>query len=190
MTDRDQVLLARIAEGDRAAFNELMAAHQDRVFAVALRIMGNREEALDATQEAFLSVFRKASQYRGTAAVSTWLYRITVNACYDLLRRRRRRPSEPLPEHFDPADPSAGDAFLSVELRPDLEQALAQLSPEFRTAVVLSDVHALSWPEVAEVLDIPVGTVKSRVFRARRQLAALLGNQIPVEEHPRSDADA
>jgi len=172
----DAALLVRVVEGDHDAFTTLMHRHEDRVFAVCLRIMGNRTSALDATQETFLTLYRKASQYRATAAVGTWLYRIAVNACYDLLRRERRRSSESMPSYLDPADPHAGDQYTSIELRPSVEAALATLTADFRAVVILSDVEGMSLPEVAEALDIPLGTVKSRLFRARRHLAGFLGN--------------
>lgn len=170
-------LLARVVTGDRDAFDTIMRSHEDRVFSVCLRILGNREKALDATQDTFLTVFRKADQFQGRSAVGTWIYRIAVNVCYDQIRRAKRRPSESLPDHVDPADPSAEAAIDSAALRPEIEIALATLPAEFRNAVILSDLEGLSLPEVAEVLDVPIGTVKSRVFRGRRLLAAQLGNR-------------
>jgi RNA polymerase sigma-70 factor (ECF subfamily) len=179
----DAALLARVVEGDHDAFTALMRRHEDRVFAVCVRIMGNRATALDATQETFLTLYRKASQYRATAAVGTWLYRISVNTCYDLLRKERRRPTESMPDYLDPADTGAEAQYTSVELRPSVEAALATLSPEFRAVVIMSDIEGMSLPEVAETLDIPVGTVKSRLFRARRLLAGSLGNLSDGSEH-------
>ncbi len=173
----DAELLARVAKGDHEAFTDIMRTHENRVFSVSLRIMGDREKALDATQETFLTAFRKAHQFQGKAAVGTWLYRIAVNTCYDQLRKQKRRPAEPLPDHLDPADQSALDAVEAAGLRPGLREALDSLPPEFRAAVVLSDVEGMSLPETAEVLGVPVGTVKSRVFRGRRLLAKHLGNQ-------------
>ncbi len=170
-------LLTRVVTGDREAFDAIMRVHEDRVFSVCLRILGDRERALDATQDTFLTVFRKAGQFQGRSAVGTWIYRIAVNTCYDQLRRARRRPADSLPEHIDPSDPSAEDAIESAAMRPDIEIALARLPEDFRTAVILSDLEGLSLPEVAEVLAVPVGTVKSRVFRGRRLLAQYLGNQ-------------
>jgi RNA polymerase sigma-70 factor (ECF subfamily) len=174
--DRDVELIGRVAGGDGRALDELMRRHEDLVFAVCLRIMTNRESALDAAQETFLTVFRKASLYKAEAAFTTWLYRVATNTCYDLLRKAKRRHAEPLPEHHDPADRSAGDAFESVELRPSVEAALQRLPEDFRAAVVLSDIHGLGMAEIAEVLEVPVGTVKSRLFRGRRILAEALGN--------------
>ncbi len=181
-------LIGRFVAGDRRAFDDLMRAEEDRVFAVCMRIMGSRADALDATQDTFVTVFRKAHQYDGRAAVSTWLYRIAVNTCYDLLRKQKRRPAEAYPEGFDPADTAAIDEMGAVELRPELEDALARLPQEYRTAVILSDLHGLALPDVAEVLGVPVGTVKSRVFRGRRQLASIIGNRPGSPNHPNNDA--
>jgi RNA polymerase sigma-70 factor (ECF subfamily) len=182
-TPDDATLLGRVAEGDHGSFEVLMRRHQDRVFSVCVRIMGSRASALDAVQETFTTLFRKAGQYRGTAAVGTWLYRIAVNTCYDLLRKERRRPTEAFPEYLDPADPSGEDGYTSAELRPEVERALAGLSVDFRAVVILSDLEGYPLPDIAEVLELPIGTVKSRLFRARRQLAELLGNLIPGSEH-------
>ena len=173
----DALLLVRVVDGDHDAFNEIMVAHEGRVFSVCLRILGDREKALDATQETFLTTFRKAHQFKGNSAVGTWIYRIAVNTCYDLLRKQKRRPSEPMPEHLDPADQGAQEAVEAAGIRPELREALDALPPEFRAAVVLSDIEGMSMPDAAETLGVPVGTVKSRVFRGRRLLAKHLGNQ-------------
>lgn len=179
MTDRshrDAALVERYLAGDHAAFDELMRAHQERVFGVCLRMLRDRDAALDAAQETFITVFRKADRFSGRSAFSTWLYRVAVNTCYDALRRQRRHQAEPLPETNDPADHQAVDPFDSAELRPDVEAALMAIPEEFRAAVVLSDLEGLSLQMVAEALDVPVGTVKSRVFRGRKLLAERLGN--------------
>lgn len=174
---QDAQLLARVVDGDHDAFTEIMRSHEDRVFSVCLRIMGNREQALDATQETFLTTFRKANQFQGNSALGTWIYRIAVNTCYDQLRKQKRRKTDPMPEHLDPADSSAEDAVASAGLRPEIQKALAAIPEDFRTAVILSDIEGMGLPDVAEILEIPVGTVKSRVFRGRRLLARELGNQ-------------
>jgi RNA polymerase sigma-70 factor (ECF subfamily) len=173
----DAQLLARVLEGDHDAFTQIMRNHEDRVFSVCLRIMGNRDHALDATQETFLTAFRKAGQFQGNSALGTWIYRIAVNTCYDQLRRQKRRRVDPIPDHVDPADHLAEEAVESAGLRPEIQRALAALSDDYRSAVILSDIEGLGLPEVAEILGIPVGTVKSRVFRGRRLLAQHLGNQ-------------
>jgi RNA polymerase sigma-70 factor (ECF subfamily) len=179
VTDRasaDVELLQRYLAGDAGAFDELMRHHEDRVFGICLRMLRDREAALDATQETFITVFRKASSFAGKSAFSTWLYRVAVNTCYDHARRAKRHRAEVLPEGRDPVDPAGEDAFTAVELRPDLEAALAELPEEFRAAVVLADVEGLGSQTVADALGVPVGTVKSRVFRGRRLLAEALGN--------------
>jgi RNA polymerase sigma-70 factor (ECF subfamily) len=190
MTSRaaeDRALIRRYLEGDIAAFDELMRAHEDRVFAICLRMMRNRDEALDATQDVFLTVFRKADRYKEQAAFSTWLYRVSINTCYDHLRRRQRKRTESMPDYFDPSDPRSGDAFNAVELRPDVDAALATITPEFRAAVVLVDLQGMSLEGAADTLDVPLGTVKSRLFRARKQLSKELGNFAPGFEHPTED---
>lgn len=174
---QDAQLLARVLDGDHDAFAQIMRNHEDRVFSVCLRIMGNRDHALDATQETFLTAFRKAGQFQGHSALGTWIYRIAVNTCYDQLRRQKRRRADPIPDHHDPADHGAEEAIDSAGLRPEIQRALAAIPEDFRSAVILSDIEGLGLPEVAEILGIPVGTVKSRVFRGRRLLAQQLGNQ-------------
>ncbi len=179
----DVDLIARYLKGDNAAFDELMQAHQDRVFGICLRMLRDREAALDVAQETFLTVFRKADRYKAEATFSTWLYRVAMNACYDYLRRTKRRQADPFPEGLDPSDPRAADPLESAEIRPDIEAALHRIPEEFRSAVVLVDLQGLSIDQTADILGVPSGTVKSRVFRGRRQLAELLGNHSPASRH-------
>jgi len=188
--DSDTALIERYLRGEVSAFNDLMRAHEDRVFAICLRMLRDREAALDATQETFITVFRKVDRFSGHSAFSTWLYRVAVNTCYDQARRRGRRPTEPLPDEGGPPDDSAVAALDSAELRPDLEAALAALPPEFRAAVVLCDAEGLALQTAAEILGIPVGTVKSRVFRGRRLLAESLGNLRPFSNPLRDEHHA
>lgn len=188
--DRDAALVERYLTGDVAAFDELMRAHQDRVFGICLRMLRDREAALDATQETFIAVFRKADHFAGRSAFSTWLYRVAVNTCYDAARRRQRHRTDPMPEGFEPSDTTSEDDLAAAELRPDLERALAGVPTEFRAAVVLADVEGLALQTVADVLGVPVGTVKSRVFRGRRMLAEQLGNPTAPPNPPRDERDA
>jgi len=181
---RDTDLLDRFLAGDQDAFNQLMRAHEDRVFAIALRMLRNRDAALDATQETFLTLYRKADRFHRQSAFSTWLYRVTINTCYDQLRKQKRRQADALPEGNDPPDARSADELAGAELRPDLARALAELPEDFRTAVVLSDFEGNSLETVAEILEVPVGTVKSRLFRGRRLLAQKLGNlSVAVDPH-------
>jgi len=180
-------LIRRYVDGDLEAFEELMRAHEDRVFGICLRMLRDRDAALDVTQETFITVFRKAHKYKAQAAFSTWLYRVTMNTCYDHLRRTKRRHADALPEGMDPEDPLAADPLAAAELRPDIEKALATISEEFRSAVVLVDLQGLAIDQSAEILGVPSGTVKSRVFRGRRLLAELLGNHKAPSRHQTED---
>ena len=186
----DRELLAAHVSGDAAAFGVLFARHRDRLWAVALRTTGDPEEAADALQDGMVSAFRRAESYRGDAAVTTWLHRIVVNACLDRLRRRKARPTSPLPEHEDTSevlgDEVVDDPAEQTERRSIVMAALAQLSEDHRRAVVLVDMEGYSVDEAAELLGCPSGTVKSRCARARAKLLPLLhdlrgddGNQEP-----------
>ena len=176
---RDRALLAAHVAGDRDAFGTLVGLHRDRLWAVAVRTLGDREEAADALQDALLSAYRSAAGYRGDARVTTWLHRIVVNACLD--RFRRDRPTSALPE-YELAD--RHDAHGSLETSLDVWQALAQLPEGQRTALVLVDMHGLSILEAADVMDVAEGTVKSRCARGRSALLALLGPSVTGTTEP------
>lgn len=186
----DQALLRRFLEGDREAFHDLMTRHEDRVFAICIRIMGTRDGALDAVQETFLTVFRKADRFSGRSAFGTWLYRVAVNTCYDQLRKTKRHRALPLEEAPMPTDVASSDAFAAAELRPEIEAALAALPDEFRAAIVLVDLEDVALSDAAAILEVPIGTIKSRVFRGRRLLADALGNLASPSEHPIGEHDA
>jgi RNA polymerase sigma-70 factor (ECF subfamily) len=168
---RDRVLLAAHLAGDPQAFDELVRRNRQRMWAVALRTLGDPEEAADAVQDACISAFRAAGSFRGDARVTTWLHRIVVNACLDRARRRAVRPTVPLPEQ-PPADPR--DQMAERETSLEVERALAGLPEEQRLAIVLVDLQGMSVEEAAAVLGIPGGTVKSRCFRGRARLAVVL----------------
>jgi RNA polymerase sigma-70 factor (ECF subfamily) len=189
-TDAD--LLAAHAAGDPDAFGELVRRHRDRLWAVALRTLGDREEAADAVQDALVSAFRAgrgSSAFRGDSAVTTWLHRIVVNACLDRVRRRAARPADPLPETTE--IPARGDDVASLVTGLDVTAALATLPVEQRGALVLVDMYGWSVEDAAQVLECAVGTVKSRCARGRARLLPLLrernpdtaGDVTPPEEH-------
>jgi len=169
-TAPDARLVAAAADGDRAAFDELVRRHRDRVWAVALRICGDPDDAEDVLQETFVSAWRALPGFRRGARLSTWLYRIAVNKSYDAVGRRR--PQVALDAVAEPSAP--GDDYVASGRRAALVAALAALPVEFRAAVVLCDVLGLPTGEAAEVLDVPAGTVKSRTFRGRALLARAL----------------
>ena len=174
---RDRALLAAHVAGDRSAFGTLVELHRDRLWAVALRTLGDREEAADAVQDALLSAYRAAGSFRGEAQVTTWLHRIVVNACLDRVRRRKARPTVPLPDQAgagEPAEPR--DMVGERETALDVEAALAGLAYDQRVAIVLVDIHGMAIEDAAAVLGVPSGTVKSRCFRGRARLAVSLGH--------------
>lgn len=187
----DEAALIRSAQGgDRAALDELLRRHYDRVYAVCRRLAGNDADALDATQEALLAVVRGLPRFDGRSAFSTWCYRVATNACLDELRRRARRPRLALPDDERVSDPAAGGRpglDEAVTDRIDIDAALAQLPEDFRAPVVLRDLCQLDYAEIAAVLRIPPGTVRSRIARGRAALGRLLsGNPSPTSERPRA----
>jgi RNA polymerase sigma-70 factor, ECF subfamily len=177
--ETDERLVRRFQDGSSDAFEALVQRHSTRVYNLCLRILGDAEEAADASQDTFLAALRKLDTFRGEAAFTTWLHRVAVNACYDSLRRKRRRPllqlapeeGDERPEPSVPAPDHAEGVVLSV----DVAKALMQVPEEFRVVLVLADVQDLPYDEIATLLEIPVGTVKSRVFRGRAALGRALG---------------
>jgi len=187
-TDSDSELLARHVAGDHEAFGVLVQRHRDRLWAVALRTLGDREEAADALQDALVSAFRGAHTFQGRSAVTTWLHRIVVNACLDRVRRAASHPTRPLDEQpaLDAAlghNEGADAPVERGELRKELATALASLPQEQRAALVLVDMHGYPVAEAAAVLGVPTGTVKSRCARGRARL-------LPQIAHLRTAASA
>ena len=176
--ERDEDLVRRYLEGDVQAFGTLVERHERRIYNLALRMTGREEDAKDATQDAFLAALRKLKTFRGEAAFTTWMHRVTVNACYDLLRKRQREPllherdDEDGPPRLEPASPDHAEA---VELSIDVRQALLVVPHDFRAVLILCDVQDMAYEAAAAVLEVPVGTVKSRLHRGRLALARALG---------------
>ena len=177
-TDAD--LVERFRGGDAEAFADLVRRHGDRVYRVCLRVTGDVEEALDASQEAFLSALRNLDRFRGDAAFTTWIHRIAVNASYDRMRSKRRAPvlhavgDEDDGPQRDPGPPVPDHADAVADAN-DVAAALALVPEEFRAALVLADVEDLPYVEISAILEVPVGTVKSRVHRGRIALARAMG---------------
>lgn len=180
-------LIASAKEGDLESFNRLVLAYQDMVYAQAYRLLNDEPAANDASQEAFISAFRSIRKYRG-GSFRAWLLRIVTNASYDELRRRKRRPTVPLEPLDDMgeevenptwiADPgeTPEDAFERTELGNALQQCIKNLPTEFGTVLYLIDVQGLDYNEVSQVIEKPLGTVKSRLARARLRLRDCLQN--------------
>lgn len=176
--DDEQLLAAHVA-GDPNAFDALFQRHRDRLWAIALRTMRDPEEAADALQEAMISAFRRAASFRGDSRVTTWLHRIVVNACLDRIRRNAVRRGEPLPSDVDRDLGLASTEDITVGIEPEqvrdvVQDALGQISPDQRAALVLVDMEGYSVEEAARMLGCATGTVKSRCSRGRARLAPLL----------------
>ena len=153
------------------------------------RLAGNEADALDATQEALIAIARGIRRFDGRAAFTTWSYRVATNACLDELRRRRRRAVPGLPDDLGQGE-IATTAAVAIDVVPErlaIDAALAELPDEFRAAVVLRDLCDLDYAEIASVLDIPAGTVRSRISRGRAALAEVLGNPDPAPERHTTD---
>jgi RNA polymerase sigma-70 factor (ECF subfamily) len=181
----DRELIDRYLNGDRAAFCRLVERHQDLVYNLCRRTVGVVEEAEDLTQEIFIRLLDKLEQWRGDAKFTTWLYRLALNHCRDYLRRKR-------PETIEPPD-SPADLMLGPEMQAEahdfrdrVQAALMTLTPDWRAVVFLRDIEGFSYGEIAGILEIELGTVKSRLARARLALAdALIMEQIGPKEHQR-----
>ena len=187
--------MAAAQAGDRDALETLLRRHHDRLWALCRRLTGNHADAEDALQDALIAVARGIRRYDGRAAFTTWSYRVATNACLDELRRRRRRPVPDTPGTMGAGTssdrpggavsaPPAPAAVEAVADRLDIDAALALLPQDFRAAVVLRDVCDLDYAEIARVLGIPPGTVRSRIARGRSQLADLLGNPTEQQNRP------
>ncbi|MFD9619615.1 RNA polymerase sigma factor SigM [Streptomyces virginiae] len=175
----DQELLAQHVAGDPEAFGDLVRRHRDRLWAVALRTLGDREEAADAVQDALVSAYRAAHTFRGDSAVTTWLHRITVNACLDRARKAASRRTSPIDDTdrlerlLEPHESAEAPAERQ-DLHRQLLAALSTLPADQRAALVLVDMQGYPVAEAARVLDVPTGTVKSRCARGRAKLVPLL----------------
>ena len=180
----DRELLARHVEGEHEAFGELVRRHRDRLWAVAVRTLGDREEAADAVQDALISAYRGAHTFRGRSAVTTWLHRITVNACLDRARKAASRratltdDTAHLEQLLEPEESAAAPAERQ-DLHRQLVEALAELPAEQRASLVLVDMQGYPVAEAAEILDVAVGTVKSRCARGRARLLPLVSHLRP-----------
>lgn len=188
--DRSQIPDAALVQasqgGDAGAFEELVARHRDKMYARAYSIVRNEEEALDLSQEAWIKAWQRLGQFEGESSFTTWLTRITINLCLDHLRRTQRFRVEPLPESAD--EPEAWERLLpavwvnpterleSQELRRRIDDAMGHLTEAHRVVLVLHEFEGMEYRQIAETLGISIGTVMSRLFYARRRLAALLSD--------------
>lgn len=203
---RERAAISRSQRGDRSAFNELVARYQSAAYGLALRMLGDPDAAADVTQDAFFSAFRNIRAFRG-ATFRAWLLRIVSNGCYDYWRAQRRRPAESLDALLASGDEALGmqapeseltepaaqldwnpeEAALRAEVIAAIEAAILKLAPDQRLVIILSDIQGMSYEEIARVAGTPLGTVKSRIARARARLRELLLAQPelfpPVQRH-------
>lgn len=173
---KEEKLIARAVKGDAAAFNELLAGHEKKMYAVCLRMCANHEDAQDCLQEAMLRVYRSISGFKGQSAFSTWLYRVTMNTCLDELRRRKGKVTTSLDGLLDsgwsPSDEedTPEKHAIGAEQRRAVQAMIAELPEDMRAAVVLRDIQGYSYEEISRMLEINVGTIKSRISRGREKL--------------------
>jgi RNA polymerase sigma-70 factor (ECF subfamily) len=185
-SSNDQTLVQSAQRGDMGAFEELVARHRDKLYARAFSMMRNEEEAIDLSQEAWVKGWQRLSQFQGESSFGTWMTRIVINLCLDQLRKQKRQRSESI-EAMDEesggverqmpvltVNPTAG--LERIELRQRIDKALSQLSHEHRTVIVLHEFEEMEYKQIAKVMDCSIGTVMSRLFYARRKMAALLAD--------------
>jgi len=192
MTDKDHssaddpALVRASQAGDMAAFEELVVRHRDKIYARAYSMMRNEEEAVDLSQEAWVKGWQRLHQFQGESSFGTWMTRIVINLCLDQLRKHKRQRTESIEEMTEESggverhmpvvtiNPTAG--LERGELRQRIDRALGQLSYEHRTVLVLHEFEELEYKEIAKVMGCSIGTVMSRLFYARRKMAALLAD--------------
>ena len=192
MASTDEELVARSRGGDLDSFNQLVLRWERPIYALAYRVIGREEDARDVAQETFLRAFRALSGFKGQAKFSSWLYRIALNLCRDWIRRQRRAPVSQFPEDIDILEAAAAtepvesieDLVARRELSAVVEEAMAKLPDEQRTAIILKEYHGLTFQEIADLLDCPLSTVKTRLYQGltviRKQLqqAGVDGNAL------------
>jgi len=185
--DNDLALVERALDNDLAAFEQLVSRYQNKIMAYVARMLNDHEEAEDVTQEVFIKAYRSLDSFRGASSFSTWLYRIATNLCIDRARKRKRSPQQAysLDEPFDKEEDGGGrdvpdvtnEPSLGVEreeLRQQVRLTVAQMPEKLRSVLVMCDIQGMAYEQIAQVLDCPIGTVKSRLFHARADLARRL----------------
>jgi RNA polymerase sigma-70 factor (ECF subfamily) len=182
----DKALVAKAQKGDMLAFEELVARHRDKIYARAYSMMRNEEEALDLSQEAWVKAWQRLVQFQGESSFATWMTRIVINLCLDQIRRQKRQRTDSIEEmdeesggverQMPPIAFNPTERLERGELRARIDRAMAQLSHEHRTVLVLHEFEEMEYKQIAKVMGCSIGTIMSRLFYARRRLAALLAD--------------
>lgn len=186
----EQKTIDRALAGDPSAFETLLRAHEKNMFAICIRIFQNYADAEDCLQEAMLRVYRSLGSFKRESALSTWIYRITTNTCLDELRRRKSRPSTSIENLMDngwaPMDESSGpeEIYMTKELQAAMHRFILELPPDMRIVIVLRDINHFSYDEIASYLSVNVGTVKSRISRARKKLKEIISQHPELFSNP------
>lgn len=190
--DEEARIVQKVLKGDANAFEPLVTEYEKGVYNIALRMTGNSEDASDLTQEAFIKAFNSLQSFRGDSKFSVWLYRIATNVCLDFLRSKSRKPTVSLSVEDDDGDDvqlDIADESQSPEVllergitRESVRRGLDSLSPEYRQILLLREIQGMSYEEIGQTLSLEVGTVKSRIFRARKKLCAFLINDGNIPE--------
>ncbi len=197
----EKQLVRQAADGDTKAFEQLVVQYQKPVYNLMMRMVGNADDALDLSQEAFLRVWRSLKQFKFESSFSTWLYKLSSNVCIDFLRQKKRAKTvvvelpDDASEQMEQPDPTPGpeESVMRADERERICAAMDELEPEYREALTLCAIHGLSYIEIAEVMDVPVGTVKSRVARAREKMRRKLlsgGNKLDSRSSTKTGREA
>ncbi len=197
--EQEREIIARVLSGDTEAFEALVLEHQNKVYSLALRMVGNEEDARDMAQDAFIRAFSSLSGFRGDSKFSVWLYRLTTNICIDFLRSRAKKRTVSMTwtdsevegqgeleipdERYSPEQ-----RFESTDIRESVQRGLDALSPQYREILVLREINGLTYEEIGQALGIEEGTVKSRIFRARKKLCDFLLKEGNIPSHGASNA--
>ncbi|MEN8905857.1 MAG: sigma-70 family RNA polymerase sigma factor [Clostridiales bacterium] len=191
MVENEKLYLKRAKKGDIEAFEILVQSHQKRIYNIALRLLGNREDAMDLAQEALIKMYKSISKFKEESSLSTWIYRITTNVCLDHLRKYKNKKEISIDEKLELDE---GEVNIQIEdnsSRPDkilernetkriINQAIVSLSPDQRIVIVLKDIQGFSYEEISEYIKVPIGTVKSRLNRARLSLKEMLKKRLEL----------
>jgi len=183
MSAQDMILIKKAVNGDEQAFESLLSQYQNRIYSIALRMLGNEHDALDATQDTLIRIYKNIGKFKGNSSFSTWVYRIAENSCFDLLNLNKK-PVRQVEKWGDAPEvaaqgPGPEEIVLERESVSEIYALILKLSDIYRAALVLRDVEGFAYEEIALILNISVGTVKSRIARARNEMRKLLlQNQI------------